>query len=351
MSNHGREDNVLNQLIDEAREQAAPELDWDRMERRLMQRVDSEERAAGASQRWRWVGSLAAAAVIALGIGAVVRHQPSEPAARSTVTSPEARSRVVTAARVDGSSLAVGDEVRAGAGRSWVHHAGQADWTLSSGGRAVVAENGAVITVKLLSGSVRCRPRHEVPRRARHRRRARRGQRGCRRSGPCVRSRPSGVALAARGLGALRSRRTPGRREARGAHCQRAERARARQPGTGAAIGCGRWRARQGSRRAVAGHDVVLRVQHGGRRKRARPGRDHDVARRVAKRVRRCGHVRPTAPALGAELRRRQRQETPALAESARRQRVAVAAAGLLSLRYSRLSTMARSSVRIQRML
>jgi hypothetical protein len=154
MSNHGREDNVLNQLIDEAREQAAPELDWDRMERRLMQRVDSEERAAGASQRWRWVGSLAAAAVIALGIGAVVRHQPSEPAARSTVTSPEARSRVVTAARVDGSSLAVGDEVRAGAGRSWVHHAGQADWTLSSGGRAVVAENGAVITVKLLSGSV-----------------------------------------------------------------------------------------------------------------------------------------------------------------------------------------------------
>jgi len=154
MSNRGREDEVLDQLVHEAREQSAPELDWDRMERRLMQRVDSEERAAGASNRWRWVGSLAAAAIIALGIGAVVRHQPSEPVARSSVTSPHAGPRVVTASRVDGSSLAVGDEVRAGAGKSWVHHAGHADWTLSSGGRAVFAENGPVITVRLLAGSL-----------------------------------------------------------------------------------------------------------------------------------------------------------------------------------------------------
>lgn len=141
----------LRQIVREVREQEPAELDWDRLERRLMSRVDAEEGGA-RKRRWPLFAGLAAAAAIALGVGLSGMGSLEQLDSVAT-TPPNVGPRIHTGALLNGADVAVGDEVRALEQPSTVQHPGHASWTLHSG-RAIVAESGSVITVRLVSGSI-----------------------------------------------------------------------------------------------------------------------------------------------------------------------------------------------------
>lgn len=152
MSERHDDQDLLDRLVREARDEARPELDWDGMEQRLMQRLDSEAPAsAHPSPKWRWALAVAAAALVALGAGKLLQRDDSGSVAW---TDPAAAPRLHTESSVDGRRLTRGDEIRAGSVPTVVTHAGHAKWTLSPGGTAAVAESGKIITLKLGHGAI-----------------------------------------------------------------------------------------------------------------------------------------------------------------------------------------------------
>lgn len=154
MTDRGGNQEALAQVVLETREQDIGDVDWDRVEKGLLARIDSdvasEQRPA---QSWRWVASLAAAAMIALGVGALV-SRGNAPVAHAPDGPARVAARVHTAAAIDGSELALGDEVHATDAPSTVEHRGLAKWTLMAGSRAVVRETGQTVTLRLESGAV-----------------------------------------------------------------------------------------------------------------------------------------------------------------------------------------------------
>ena len=155
MSDRG-ENEALERVTREARGEPSPDLDWERIEQRLFERVDASEHGAPSrAGAWRIVAALAVAAVIALVAGAVLRGEVQTPSAQLTPAAPAARVfGAATASPINGAELRVGDTVASAERAMVVDHAGRASWTLEAKSRASVAELGEVIALRLESGAL-----------------------------------------------------------------------------------------------------------------------------------------------------------------------------------------------------
>jgi len=141
------EERALDRLILELREQSSPDLDWERVEARLM-REPKPERASAASfvSRWRLpaAGLLAVAAIAAV---VVVQHR--QVATRNPVSVAH-----LSSAPLNGDRLALGTHLTAGNQPLVVEHPGRARWTLEPHATAVVADAGEFLTLRLESGAL-----------------------------------------------------------------------------------------------------------------------------------------------------------------------------------------------------
>jgi len=143
------EERALAGLISELREQPTPELDWQRVEARLLQEPKPEAtRSAWFEKRARLpaLGFVALAAAAALVVGS---HRAPLPA-------PAAVARGATEL-VNGDQLALGTHLTAGATPLVVEHAGRASWTLEPHGTAVLTRTGEFLTLRLESGALSAR--------------------------------------------------------------------------------------------------------------------------------------------------------------------------------------------------
>lgn len=150
---------ALRQVTREAAADAPPELDWERMEQRLLVANDSRPRWPSEPRSARpalWksrlalagvAATLAVAAAFAL-FGGSARVQPVPRGLMSALP---------TERDIDGDALAEGAVVRAGAELVHVRHAGRATWTLGPGSVAHLASRGEFLTVALDEGVVRSR--------------------------------------------------------------------------------------------------------------------------------------------------------------------------------------------------
>lgn len=150
------EEQALDRLILELREQPAPELDWQRMEARLMREPKPEPSRAGLGWlrrlRLPTAGLLAAATVVA---AVVVEHRPTAvPAKLSAKASPLRMFRSVSGEPLNGDQLALGTHVTAGAQPLVVEHVGRARWTLEPHATATLTNSGEFLTLRLDSGAL-----------------------------------------------------------------------------------------------------------------------------------------------------------------------------------------------------
>jgi hypothetical protein len=164
------EPRVLRELSREASEQPVPQVDWQRVEHRLFERIESEGVRPSAPRRPAWVPVVAVAAgaaVIAAAASFAVRVQPApDKPAVEAVQAPAVQhtaQRLATGA-LDGSSLRAGDRVVADAASIAVQHTGHATWTLAGSSSVVIERNGPVVMLELQSGRVHVDvvPRHDV---------------------------------------------------------------------------------------------------------------------------------------------------------------------------------------------
>jgi ferric-dicitrate binding protein FerR (iron transport regulator) len=155
MTDHSGDDRALDQVITELRDAPGPDLDWDRMERQLMSRVDADQRAASSKLSPRVVAILAAAAAVLLVLGVgLLRSGRDQQARLPSSTAPAARVFGPGVAGVDGSQLVSGDRVVAAQRALVVDHPGRAQWTLEAGSQATVEAVGAVLRLRLTAGAI-----------------------------------------------------------------------------------------------------------------------------------------------------------------------------------------------------
>ena len=141
------EERALDRLISELREQSPAELDWQRVEARLLAEPTPKPANASSFHRLRWpaAGLVAVAATIAL----IAQRAHTNLVAR--VPTPVAR---VASGPLNGDRLALGVHVTAGNQPLVVEHAGRARWTLEPHATALVADAGEYLTVRLESGAI-----------------------------------------------------------------------------------------------------------------------------------------------------------------------------------------------------
>ncbi len=150
---------ALRELVRERRSEPTPEIDWDRVEQQLMEKVESDAPAPlPRPSPWPALAFVAAAAAILVaGIG-VVRHfrhaSTQAPPVARVLHAPTHRVFGVTQQQLSGDKLAVGDRVVAGPHSVRVEHAGRVVWTLAPYSQATVALTGRYLTVRLETGSV-----------------------------------------------------------------------------------------------------------------------------------------------------------------------------------------------------
>jgi hypothetical protein len=141
------EERALDRLILELREQSSPDLDWERVEARLMREQKPERASTGPSlgKRWRLpaAGLLAAAAVASV---LVTQHSKIVP-----LPVPVART---SSEPLNGDRLALGAHITAGNQPLVVEHTGRARWTLEPHATAVVADAGEFLTLRLENGAL-----------------------------------------------------------------------------------------------------------------------------------------------------------------------------------------------------
>ena len=155
MTDHSGDDRALEQVVAEMRDSPGPDLDWGRMERQLMSRVDAEQRTASRRASPRIVAMLAAAAAVLLIVGVgLLRSDREHEAKAPSSTAPAGRVFGPGLSGVDGARLVSGDRVVAGEGALLVDHPGRAQWTLESRGNATVEAAGAVIRLRLTAGAI-----------------------------------------------------------------------------------------------------------------------------------------------------------------------------------------------------
>lgn len=138
---------ALRRLLRDARDEPTPELDWSRIEERLL--LEARRPAAPIARSmypYAWGALAVAAAAVLWLIGS--RGQPSiSPSAQTSLAAPQA---LVT----DGDALALGARVEAQAREVTVEHLGRANWTLAPSSSALLASRDEHITVRLERGSV-----------------------------------------------------------------------------------------------------------------------------------------------------------------------------------------------------
>jgi hypothetical protein len=140
------EERALDRLILELREQPSPQLDWERIEARLMRAPLSEPTRVVRSSWNRWrlpaAGLVAAAAVAAIALS------------RTPAAVPVKQTAQLSRAPLNGDQLALGARLTAGNQPLVVEHRGRAQWTLEPHATALVSEAGEFLTVKLESGAL-----------------------------------------------------------------------------------------------------------------------------------------------------------------------------------------------------
>ncbi len=146
MRQRSPEELALDRLVGELRELPAPELDWDRVEARLM----NEPRATVSAPSWFLRLRLPAVGLCAAALAAYV-VVPRAPKVNATLPKPVAQ---IPSGPLNGDGLALGTHVSAGNQNVTVEHVGRARWTLEPHATASVADAGEFLTVRLESGAV-----------------------------------------------------------------------------------------------------------------------------------------------------------------------------------------------------
>lgn len=140
------EERALDRMILELREQPSPNLDWERMETRLLNepRPEPPDPARSFWSRLR----LPAAGLLAVATVATVV------VARRSVPVPVKQTAKLSHAPLNGDMLALGTRLTAGEQPLVVQHQGRASWTLEPHATAFVSDVGEFLTVKLESGAL-----------------------------------------------------------------------------------------------------------------------------------------------------------------------------------------------------
>ena len=130
----------------ELREAAPPELDWERMEGRLLREPRPEPRTASVSLMSRLRLPAAGLVAVAALASVFIARKPTPPRAKPVAT--------LSRAPLNGDQLALGTRLTAGNQPLSVEHLGRASWTLEPHATALVSEAGEFLTVKLESGAL-----------------------------------------------------------------------------------------------------------------------------------------------------------------------------------------------------
>ena len=140
------EERALDRMILELREHPAPELDWERMESRLLSepRADMQSPAPSFWSRLRFpaAGLVAVAAVATV----VMARKPAPLLEKPTAQ--------LSTAPLNGDQLALGTRLTSGNLPLIVDHPGRARWTLEPHATAFVSNAGEFLTVKLENGAL-----------------------------------------------------------------------------------------------------------------------------------------------------------------------------------------------------
>jgi ferric-dicitrate binding protein FerR (iron transport regulator) len=139
---------ALNRLLREARSESAPDLDWARIEERLVSEAKrAAPRPAKPSRAPLAWGALAVAAAATVWVVSTRSQVTGLPISRAGVET------LAPAAR-NGDELAIGSRVQTTDSEVTVAHAARAQWTLAPSSSAVLAGRDERITVQLERGSV-----------------------------------------------------------------------------------------------------------------------------------------------------------------------------------------------------
>ena len=136
---------TLARVVAEAREESAPELDWERVESRLGEEPRLPELEHTPSRGMRSTFILAAAG-LALAIGWVAAG------GRAPIVSPV--NLDVPRHALDGDTLGAGARIEAPVEEVAVEHSHHSRWRLERGGRAKVTTGGGVVRVELEQGAL-----------------------------------------------------------------------------------------------------------------------------------------------------------------------------------------------------
>lgn len=147
MSSRHPQDDDLRRLLRDARAEKPADLDWERVEERLMRQV---ERGTAPMKRSPYPFAWAALAVAAAAAVWLVNDRAGD-------SLPQARPAVIEATeplRRNGNALGPGARIEAVEREIAVDHAGRATWTLAPNSSASLLEKRERITVRLERGSV-----------------------------------------------------------------------------------------------------------------------------------------------------------------------------------------------------
>lgn len=147
MSNRPASQRILGQLVEAARSEPTPAIDFERMQLKLRQTwIGQRPSERRIPLQWRWAS--AAAVAVSFLIGGWYGHAHHQATLRST-------SEMLHPLRVlDGGALSVGQALSSGRDPLLVKHSGVAQWTLAPEGRARLSAKGRYLTVRLDVGRI-----------------------------------------------------------------------------------------------------------------------------------------------------------------------------------------------------
>lgn len=153
MSRPERDSGALDRLVEEARSEGTPPLDWDAIEASLMKRAAETPRATAPSRARLVPMLLAAAAVLSASVFMVVRGHHALPEGAGPESIAE-REVPLQRHMLNGDELAPGAVVTSGAEAVVVEHRGHATWTLSPESTAHVESVGNIVSLALDRGQI-----------------------------------------------------------------------------------------------------------------------------------------------------------------------------------------------------
>ncbi len=137
---------ALERLTAELRAEPVPELDWARLEARVLARVE-RPRTAPAGPRRALAPAVLAAAAVLLTLGAWYLRSAHRPIADHSPLP-------LVSTDLDGQRLGLGDWIETQDSPRSVQHPGRAKWTLAPHSRARLLSKGDTVTVVLEAGAV-----------------------------------------------------------------------------------------------------------------------------------------------------------------------------------------------------